>query len=64
MNDLGVLGKRLQLAGHTVIKTHAQRQQQVAIADRLVGVDAAVHAQHVQAQRIVAGKGPSPITSW
>ena len=48
MHDLAVLRKLFQLARDSIIKTHPERQQQVRLVDRIVGVDSAVHAQHVQ----------------
>ncbi len=50
------------LAGHAVVEPHAEGEQQIGLVDRVVGVDAAVHAEHVERQRIVAGKAPRPIS--
>ena len=60
---LPCLAELLHLAGHAVVEPHAQGEQQVGFVDGVVGIDAAVHAEHVERQRmVVAGKAPSPIT--
>ena len=56
VDDLAVLGELADLAGHAVVEAHAERQQQVGLVDGVVGVDGAVHAEHVQAQVMLAGK--------
>ena len=56
VDDLGVLGELRHLAGHAVVEPHAQASSRSAFVHGVVGVDAAVHAQHVQRERIVAGK--------
>ena len=60
MHDLGVFGERLQLARHPVVEPHAERQQQIAVADRPVRVHAAVHSEHVERQRIVGRERAQP----
>ncbi len=44
------------LAGHPIVEAHAQGQKQVGVIDRVIGVNAAVHAQHVQGQGVIAGE--------
>ena len=56
VDDLGAAGELGDLAGHPIVEANAERQQQVGVIDRVVGVDAAVHPEHVQRKRIVAGK--------
>ena len=56
VDDLGAAGELRHLAGHAIVEPHAQGQQQIGVVDRVVGVNAAVHAEHVQRKRIVAGK--------
>ena len=58
VHDEAVLGEFRHLARHPVIEPHAHCDQQVGLIDGLVGVDAAVHAEHVQTPRIVARKRP------
>ena len=53
---LPCLANSRDLAGHAVVEPHAEGQQQVGVVDGVVGVDAAVHAEHVERQRIVAGE--------
>ena len=63
VDDLAVLGELFELAGHAVVEPHAQGDQQVGFVDGVVGVDAAVHAEHVErraARR--SGYAPRPIT--
>ena len=56
VDDLRPAGELRDLAGHAIVEPHAQGQQQIGVVDRVVGVDAAVHAEHVQRERIVAGE--------
>ena len=53
VDDLAVLGELGELAGHAVVEAHAEGQQQVGLVDGVVGVDRAVHAEHVQGQVMV-----------
>ena len=53
VDDLAVLGELADLAGHAVVEAHAEGQQQVGLVDRVVGVDGAVHAEHLQAEVVV-----------
>ena len=52
-----MLGESADLAGNAIVETHAEGQEQIGLVHRIVGVYAAVHAQHIQRQGIVAGKG-------
>ncbi len=49
MDDLGIGGEGGQIAGHAVVKACADRNQQIAFLDGVVGEGAAVHAEHVEA---------------
>ena len=60
VDHLRPAGELRHLAGHPIVEPHAQRQQQVAVVHRVVGIDAAVHAEHVQRERIVAGEASQP----
>ena len=57
MDDLAVLGELIELAGHTIIEPHTQGDQQISLVDGEVRICRAVHAEHVQRLRIVAGEG-------
>jgi hypothetical protein len=57
VDDLGVLGERFELAGHAIVEPHAQGNQQIAVTHRPIGIDAAVHPQHVETERVVIWKG-------
>ena len=54
VDDLAVLGELADLAGDAVVEAHAEGQQQVGLVDGVVGVDGAVHAEHVQAEEVLA----------
>ena len=56
VDDLAVLGELADLAGDAVVEAHAKRQQQVGVVDGVVGVNGAVHAEHLQAQEMLAGE--------
>ena len=57
MDHLGVGGEGGQFAGHPVVEAHTHGDQQVAVADGPVGIRGAVHARHVEAERMVVGYG-------
>ena len=56
VDDLAVLGELAHLAGHAVVEADAEGQQQVGVVDGVVGVDGAVHAEHLQAEEMLAGE--------
>ena len=56
VHDLAVLGKLAQLSGNPVVEADAQGQEEVRLVDGVIGVDGAVHAEHLQAQEVVAGE--------
>ncbi len=56
VDDLAVLGELADLAGDAIVEADAERQQQVGLVDGVVGVDGAVHAEHLQAEEMIAGK--------
>ncbi len=60
MDDRRPAGERRDLAGHAVVEAGPEDQEQVALVDRVVGVHAAVHAEHVERQRMVAGQRAQP----
>ena len=47
VHNLGILGKRLDMSGDPVVKPHSQCDQQIAIADGIIGVRCAVHPQPI-----------------
>ncbi len=63
VHDLAVLGELADLAGDAVVEAHAEGQQQVGFVDGVVGVDGAVHAEHLQAQEMLAGKAAKPMNA-
>ena len=57
------LGANLRgIAGDAVVEARADRDQEVAVLDRVVGVRGAVHAEHAQRQRSVVSTAPMPIS--
>ena len=56
VDDLRPAGELRDLAGHAIVEADAEGQQQIGVVHRVVGVDAAVHAEHVERQRVVARK--------
>ena len=52
VHDLRVRGELAHLAGHAVVEARADREQHVAFVESLVGGDQAVHADHVQRERV------------
>ncbi len=56
VDDLGLARERRELAGHAVVEAHADRDEQVGLGDRVVGVLRAVHAGHAEAQVVVLGE--------
>ena len=60
--DLAVLGEFRHLARHAIVESHAEGQQQVGLVHGVVGIHAAVHAQHVERlARRRPGYEPRPI---
>src|SRR5690242_18322769 len=49
-----MLGELADLARDAVIESHAKRKQQIRFVDGVVGVHGAVHAQHLQAEIMLA----------
>jgi hypothetical protein len=56
MANLAVLGELGHLAGHSIVEPHSQSQQQIGLVDGVVGIDGAVHAEHMQAQEVIGGE--------
>jgi hypothetical protein len=56
VHDARARRKRLELAGDAVVEPHAEGHQQVGLVDGIVGVDGAVHAEHLQRVGVVAGE--------
>ena len=53
----------LHLAGDAVVEARADREEEVAVLDGVVGVRRAVHAEHVQRQRrSVVSIAPMPMS--
>ena len=55
VDDASVLGELGELSGDAVIEADSQGQQEVRIVHGVVGVDGAVHAQHVERKVMIAG---------
>ena len=53
MDNFGVRGKRIQLAGDAIVKTGAYRDQQVTFLYCKVGRFSTVHPQHAQIVGII-----------
>ena len=51
VDDLGVRGERVELAGDPVVEAGAERDEQVDSLQRGDGGDRAVHAGHAEVQR-------------
>ncbi len=49
-NELGLAGEFGRIAGDTIVEARAERQQAIAIVDRVVGKGGAVHAEHAHRQ--------------
>lgn len=58
VDNFGILGERFDFAGHSVVKPNAQRDQQVAIADRVVSVGGSVHPEPLERVGVVRFDGP------
>ena len=58
VHDEAMLGEGLHLACHAIVEPHPHRDQEVGLIDGVVGVDAPVHAEHVERERVVAGEHP------
>ena len=61
VDDLAVLGELADLAGDAVVEADAEGQQQVGFVDGVVGVDGAVHAEHLQAEVVLAGEAAQAV---
>ena len=59
-DDLSVLCKLFHLAGHPIVETDTESQQQIRMVDGIIGVKGSVHPQHVQAEFFLAGKCSQP----
>jgi hypothetical protein len=49
-------------AGDAVVEARADRDQEVAVLDRIVRERRAVHAEHAHRERCVVSKAPMPIS--
>ena len=56
VDDGPVLGEFFHLAGHAVVETHADGEKQVGFVHRIVGIDAAVHAEPFERKRMRLGE--------
>ena len=56
VDDLGVGGEAVDLAGDAVVEAGAEGDQQVAALHRRDGRGVAVHARHAEGQRVVVGE--------
>ena len=57
MDDLGVRREARCLAGHAVVETPADIEQNIALLDRAVVMDPAVHARHAERLWMILGEG-------
>ena len=57
VNDLGLLGVCLEVAGHTIVETHTHSNQQVALIGHHIGTQVAVHTQHTLVEWMVGRDG-------
>ncbi len=57
VDDRGVRREGLDLAGHPVIEPGAYGDEEVASGDRVVRCLGAVHTEHAEAERVIAGDG-------
>ena len=53
VDDLGLLGVGLEVAGHTIVETHTHGNQQVALVGHHIGTEVAVHTKHALVERMV-----------
>ncbi len=58
MDNLGVGSEGIRFAGYAVIEPHADRKQAVTFRDGKVCVFRAMHAEHPQVERMIAGDAP------
>ena len=56
VDDLRAGRERVELAGHAVVEARAHRDQQVGAVERPVGELGAVHARHLQRERVRVGE--------
>ncbi|SVK54628.1 Uncharacterised protein [Acinetobacter baumannii] len=61
VDHFGVRREGIQLAGHAVIETRADGDQQIALLYRQVSGLGAVHAQHAEVQRILRIRRAQPL---
>ena len=55
VHDPPVLGELAEFSGHPIVEPHTQGEQEVGLIHGVVGIDGAVHAQHVERKIVVAG---------
>ena len=60
VDDEAVLGEGRHLSRHPIVEADAEGEEEIGLVDGVVGVDAAVHAEHVERQRGVCRVGPEP----
>ena len=58
MDDETVLGEGRHLSRHAIVEADAEGEEEIGLVDGVVGVDAAVHAEHVERQRAICRVGP------
>ena len=56
VHDLAVLAEFVHLARHAIVEPHAEGDQQIGLIDGVIRIHRAVHAEHVERERVVAGK--------
>src|SRR5262245_55291500 len=56
VDDFSVFGELGDLSGDAIVEADAERQKQVGLVNGVVGVYRAVHAEHLQAENMLARK--------
>ena len=60
VDDESMLGEGRHFPGDPVVEADAEGEEEIGLVDGVVGVDAAVHAEHVERERVVGRIGPEP----
>ena len=56
MHDRAVFTKLLNLAGYAIIKAHSDREKEVRLVRRIIGINSAMHSQPFESQGMVLRK--------
>ena len=60
VDDEAVLGEGRHLPGDPIVEANAEGEEEIGLVDGVIGVDAAMHAEHVERKRGVCRVGPEP----